>query len=40
MLIFTEYHYVLGEKINVFPTAWTYSIPPISIMSIIEKVEE
>ncbi|MGU3443614.1 DUF3221 domain-containing protein [Bacillus cereus] len=32
--------YVVGEKLNVFSTAWTYSIPPIAIMPIIEKVKE
>lgn len=33
-------HFVVGEKVNVFSVAWTYSIPPIALMPIIEKVEE
>ncbi|AEA14339.1 MULTISPECIES: DUF3221 domain-containing protein [Bacillus] len=33
-------NYALGEKLNVFAKAWTYSIPPIAIMPTIEKVVE
>ncbi|PGS60696.1 DUF3221 domain-containing protein, partial [Bacillus cereus] len=33
--ISAEDQYVVGEKLNVFATAWTYSIPPIAVMPII-----
>ncbi|OUB50169.1 DUF3221 domain-containing protein [Bacillus thuringiensis] len=33
-------NYALGEKLNVFAKAWTFSIPPIAIMPTIEKVVE
>ncbi|PGS78531.1 DUF3221 domain-containing protein [Bacillus cereus] len=33
-------NYTLGEKINVFSAAWTFSIPPIAINPIIEKVTQ
>ncbi|MEC2872571.1 DUF3221 domain-containing protein [Bacillus bombysepticus] len=33
-------HYLLGEKLNVFSAAWTFSIPPIAVMPTIEKVVE
>ncbi|PGS65389.1 DUF3221 domain-containing protein [Bacillus cereus] len=38
--ISAEDQYVVGEKLNVFATAWTYSIPPIAMMPIIEIVNE
>ncbi|EJP85962.1 MULTISPECIES: DUF3221 domain-containing protein [Bacillus] len=31
-------NYKLGEKLNVYAAAWTYSLPPIAIMPTIEKV--
>ncbi|MFV1455193.1 DUF3221 domain-containing protein [Bacillus mycoides] len=33
-------NYALGEKLNVFAKAWTYSIPPIAVMPTIEKIVE
>ncbi|HDX9708036.1 TPA: DUF3221 domain-containing protein [Bacillus thuringiensis] len=38
--IFAGGNYALGEKVNVFSVGWTYSIPPIAIMPIIEKIDE
>ncbi|MGX5634565.1 DUF3221 domain-containing protein [Bacillus thuringiensis] len=32
-------NYVVGDKLNVFSSGWTFSIPPIAIMPIIEKVD-
>ncbi|MGR5965914.1 DUF3221 domain-containing protein [Bacillus cereus] len=32
--------YALGEKLNIFAKAWTYSIPPIAVMPTIEKIVE
>ncbi|WP_336771255.1 DUF3221 domain-containing protein [Bacillus bombysepticus] len=36
--IYTEDHYLPGEKLNVFSVGWTFSIPPIAVMPTIEKV--
>jgi len=33
-------NYALGEKLNVFAKAWTFSIPPIAVMPTIEKIVE
>ncbi|MEC2866688.1 DUF3221 domain-containing protein [Bacillus thuringiensis serovar kyushuensis] len=33
-------NYALGEKLNVFAKAWTYSTPPIAVMPTIEKIVE
>ncbi|PEA88870.1 DUF3221 domain-containing protein [Bacillus thuringiensis] len=38
--ISAEDQYVVGEKLNVFSVGWTFSIPPIAVMPIIEKVTE
>ncbi|WP_410993556.1 DUF3221 domain-containing protein [Bacillus cereus] len=32
-------NYLVGDKLNVFSAAWTFSIPPIAIMPTIEKVD-
>ncbi|MGN4669242.1 DUF3221 domain-containing protein [Bacillus cereus group sp. MYBK234-1] len=32
-------NYLVGDKLNVFSVAWTFSIPPIAIMPTIEKVD-
>ncbi|QOS99842.1 DUF3221 domain-containing protein [Brevibacterium sp. JNUCC-42] len=36
----TSDHYILGEKLNVYATAWTASIPPIAIAPSIEKIAD
>ncbi|HDR6318674.1 TPA: DUF3221 domain-containing protein [Bacillus thuringiensis] len=30
--------YTLGEKLNVYAGAWTYSLPPIAVMPTIKKL--
>ncbi|NKQ20732.1 DUF3221 domain-containing protein [Brevibacillus laterosporus] len=32
--------YVLGEKLNIYATAWSLSIPPIAIAPTIEKIAD
>ena len=32
-------NYLMGDKLNVFSAAWTFSIPPIAIMPTIEKID-
>lgn len=36
--IYTGDHYLPGEKLKVFSVGWTFSIPSIAVMPIIEKV--
>lgn len=32
-------NYLVGDKLNIFSAGWTFSIPPIAILSTIEKVD-
>ncbi|WP_094701505.1 DUF3221 domain-containing protein [Brevibacillus laterosporus] len=36
----TNDDFAVGEKLNVFATAWTWSIPPIALASKIEKIAD
>ncbi|MGX5634654.1 DUF3221 domain-containing protein, partial [Bacillus thuringiensis] len=38
--ISTSDYYLVGDKLNVFSAAWTFSLPPIAIMPTIEKIVE